>query len=64
MSNPDKDPTKPTPNSEKFKPQNVADPQSTVEPPSRSPGRPADSDGVDVPAGSQSDIGSKSRNRV
>ncbi|MEO1922488.1 MAG: hypothetical protein COW16_13545 [Sphingomonadales bacterium CG12_big_fil_rev_8_21_14_0_65_65_10] len=64
MSNPDKDPTKPTPNDEKFKPQNVADPQSTVEPPSRDADKPANSDGKDIPAGSQADIAGKSRNRV
>ena len=62
MSNPDKDPTKP-PNDEKFKPQNVADPQSTVEPPSRNADRPSDTSGTDVPRGSQSEIGRKSRNR-
>ena len=48
MSNPD--PTKPTPNSEKFKPQNVADPQSTVEPPSRNGDKPADPAGPIFPA--------------
>ncbi|MXP09803.1 hypothetical protein [Pseudoblastomonas halimionae] len=59
-----KDPTKPTPNDEKFKPQNVADPQSTVEPPSRDADKPANSGGKDIPAGSQSAIGDKSRNRT
>ncbi len=63
MSNPDKDPTKPTPNDEKFKPQNVADPQSTVEPPSRNADRPSDTGGTDIPRGSQTEIGRKSRNR-
>ncbi|WP_379546340.1 hypothetical protein ACFCW2_10855 [Qipengyuania sp. DSG2-2] len=51
MSNPD--PTKPTPNKEKFKPQNVADPQSTVEPPSRDPAKPSDTGGQDIPRGSE-----------
>ena len=51
MSNPD--PTKPTPNSEKFKPQNVADPQSTVEPPSRNGNKPADTGGTDISRGSE-----------
>lgn len=64
MSNPDKDPTKPTSNDEKFKPQNVADPQQkTGEPPSRNADRPTDTGGKDVPRGSQSEIGRKSRNR-
>jgi hypothetical protein len=48
-----KDPTKPTPNSEKFKPQNVADPQSTVEPPTRDGSKPADTNGEDLPRGSE-----------
>ncbi|WP_128892898.1 hypothetical protein [Erythrobacter sp. HKB08] len=51
----DTDPTKPTPNDEKFKPQNVADPQATTEPPSRDPNKPADTNGRDIPRGSEPD---------
>jgi len=61
MSNPD--PTKPTPNSEKFKPQNVQDPVSTVEPATANADKPADTGGQDLPRGSQSEVGRKSRNR-
>ena len=61
MSNPD--PTKPTPNDEKFKPQNVQDPVSPVEPPSANANKPADTGGQDLPRGSQSEVGRKSRNR-
>lgn len=50
---PDNDPTKPTPNSDKFKPQNMADPQAGGGPPSRPADRPADTKGVDVAQGSQ-----------
>ena len=49
MSNPD--PTKPTPNSEKFKPQNVADPLESGAPTDER-GAPADTAGYDVPRGS------------
>ena len=51
------DPTKPIPNDEKFKPSNVADPQSTTELPSRDSGKPADTGGKDVPRGSEPDVG-------
>ena len=49
------DPTKPTPNSEKFKPKNVAGDDSH--------GRP-DRDMHDVPLGSEPDRRGASRNRV
>tara|TARA_B100000029_G_scaffold412385_1_gene415032 strand:+ start:421 stop:597 length:177 start_codon:yes stop_codon:yes gene_type:complete len=54
MSNPD--PTKPSPNGEKFKPQNVQDPVSTVEPPTANADTPADTDGQDIPRGSEPDV--------
>ena len=57
------DPTKPTPNDEKFKPQNVQDPVSTVEPPSANEQASPDTGGQDLPRGSQSEVGRKSRNR-
>lgn len=46
------DTTKPTPNSEKFKPQNVADAENNG-PPSRPADNPADTDGVNLSQGSQ-----------
>ena len=49
MSNPD--PTKPTPNDEKFKPQNVADPLKDSAP-TDGRGAPADTGGNDVAHGS------------
>jgi hypothetical protein len=49
------DPTKPIPNDEKFKPQNVADAGSAGEPPSRNGDRPADTGGKDVQKGSSGD---------
>ena len=45
------DPTKPVPNDEKFKPQNVADPKST-DPTNRHRGQPGDTGGNDVERGS------------
>ena len=54
MSNPD--PTKPTPNDEKFKPQNVQDPVSTVEPPTVDADKPADTGGQDIPRGSEPEV--------
>lgn len=51
MSNPD--PTTPTPNSEKFKPQNVQDPVGTTEPPTANGDKPADTGGRDIPRGSE-----------
>lgn len=62
MSNPD--PTKPTPNDEKFKPQNVKDPVGTVEPPTANADKPADTGGEDLPRGSESQAGRRSRNRT
>lgn len=50
------DPTKPTPNSEKFKPQNVADPLKGGGPPSRQADRPADTNGVDRAKGSGGEV--------
>lgn len=50
---PDNDPTKPTPNSEKFKPQNVADPQKGGGGSSRQADKPADTKGTDMSQGSQ-----------
>ena len=49
MSNPD--PTKPTPNDEKFKPQNVADPQVDKAPTDQR-GAPGDTEGYDIEHGS------------
>ena len=54
MSNPD--PTEPTPNSEKFKPQNVQDPVGTAEPPSANADKPADKKGQDIPRGSEPEV--------
>ena len=47
----DIDPTKPIPNDEKFKPQNVADPQ-TSSAPNQKRGAPGDTQGHDVAHGS------------
>ncbi len=47
-----KDPTKPTPNDEKFKPQNVADPQQSTNPTNRHREKPGDTGGNDVEQGS------------
>ena len=49
MSNPD--PTKPTPNDEKFKPQNVADPLKSSAPTEKR-GAPGDAEGYDIEQGS------------
>ncbi|KWV96311.1 MULTISPECIES: hypothetical protein [unclassified Erythrobacter] len=49
MSNPD--PTEPTPNSEKFKPQNVQDPLKDKAPTSKR-GAPGDTEGYDIEQGS------------
>lgn len=46
------DPSKPTPDKEKFKPQNVADAQDGG-PPSRAADNPADTKGVNISQGSQ-----------
>ena len=50
------DPTKPTPNSEKFKPQNVQDPQATTEPPSANANKPSDTGGQDISRGSEPEV--------
>jgi len=47
----DNDPTKPTPNSEKFKPQNVKNPAKDKAPTDRR-GSPGDTEGYDVEHGS------------
>ena len=52
MSNPESDPTKPTPNSVKFKPQNVQDPLKDRAP-TQKRGAPGDTEGYDVSHGSQ-----------
>ena len=44
----DHDPTKPTPNKEKFKPQNVQDPQQS----GKDRGKPGDTGGMDIEQGS------------
>ena len=49
MSNPD--PTKPTPNDEKFKPQNVQDPLKSRAPTEKR-GAPGDTEGYDIEQGS------------
>ena len=48
----DNDPTKPTSNDEKFKPQNVADPLKDQAPTDEGRGHPGDTGGNDVPQGS------------
>ena len=45
------DPTKPTPNDEKFKPQNVADPLQEKAPTDKR-GAPGDTEGYDIEQGS------------
>ncbi len=60
----DSDPTKPTPNDEKFKPQNVQDPIGTAEPPTADADKPADTGGKDLARGSESQAGRRSRNRT
>lgn len=47
----DNDPTKQTPNDEKFKPQNVADPQKDRGP-NQKRGKPGDTEGYDIEQGS------------
>lgn len=51
MSEPD-DPTKPTPNDEKFKPQNVKGPLKDTAPTDQHRGQPGDTGGNDLPQGS------------
>ena len=51
----DTDPTKPIPNDEKFKPQNVADGKRTNPAARREGDRPADTGGDDVAKGSSGD---------
>jgi len=46
------DPTKPIPNDEKFKPQNVQDPLKSKAPTSKGRGQPGDTEGNDVARGS------------
>lgn len=46
------DPSKPTPNSEKFKPQNVADPLKDQAPTDQGRGQPGDTGGNDIEQGS------------
>ena len=46
------DPTKPTPDKEKFKPQNVQDPAQGGEAADKHRGKPGDTGGMDVPQGS------------
>lgn len=46
------DPTKPTPNDEKFKPQNVQDPLQSTNPTNRHREKPGATEGNDVPLGS------------
>lgn len=46
------DPSEPTPNSEKFKPQNVKGPLKDTAPAQSSRGQPGDTGGNDVPQGS------------
>ncbi|EAQ30503.1 alanyl-tRNA synthetase [Erythrobacter sp. NAP1] len=48
----DVDPTKPTPNDEKFKPQNVQDPLKDQAPTDQGRGHPGDTGGNDVEQGS------------
>lgn len=48
----DNDPTKPTSNDEKFKPQNVADPLKDQAPTDKGRGHPGDTGGNDVSQGS------------
>lgn len=57
------DPTKPIPNDEKFKPQNVAEPGATSEPPARDGDKPADTGGRDLPRGSEPETRNSSNNR-
>ena len=54
MSNPD--PTEPTPNSEKFAPQNVQDPVATTEPPTADGDKPADTGGENISRGSEPEV--------
>jgi len=46
-------PDEPQSNEEKFRPENVADPRKTDEPPFRDADRPADTDGVNIARGSE-----------
>lgn len=46
------DPTKPIPNDEKFKPQNVADPLHDTNPTNRHREKPGDTGGMDIERGS------------
>ncbi len=49
----DQDPTKPTPNDEKFKPQNVADPRRDTNPATKHHDEPGDTGGNDLSRGSK-----------
>jgi hypothetical protein len=51
----DIDPTKPIPNDEKFKPQNVKGPLKNKAPTDAGRGRPGDTGGNDVPRGSEAE---------
>lgn len=51
----DHDPTKPIPNDEKFKPQNVKGPQKGQAPTAKGRGQPGDTGGNDVPRGSEAE---------
>lgn len=57
------DPTKPTPNGEKFKPENVTDPRKAGGPPEADPDKPADTGGRDLQRGSEPAIRNSSNNR-
>ena len=57
------DPSKPTPNDEKFKPEHVQDPKDSDGSTGDSEQRPSDTRGKDLPRGSESEAGRRSRSR-
>lgn len=56
-------PARPASNKDKFRPQNVADPEVTTESPRADGARPADTEGKDLPRGSEPETRAASSNR-
>ena len=57
------DPSKPTPNEEKFKPENVTEMRKAGGPPKADPNKPADTGGRDLSRGSEPATRGSSGNR-
>ena len=57
------DPSQPTPNDEKFKPEHVQEPKDSNGPSGESEQRPSDTHSKDLPRGSETEAGRRSRSR-